>query len=136
MRLYTVKRPRGTLPIGAMLMSTLFFLPLGAWLVETGILDLGICGMKLAFDLPCLTCGATRATMGLLGGQVIRAFLFQPLIIGIYFLLIIWGSMSLYTFMRDEKLVLELRGWEDILFKASLIMLPLLNWFYLFKTGV
>ena len=136
MRLYTVERPRGTLPIGAMLMSLLFFLPLGAWLVETGTVDLGICGMKMAFDLPCLTCGATRATMGLLGGQVIRAFLFQPLIIGIYLLVMVWGSMSLYTFLRDRKLVLDLTAREDILFKGALIALPLLNWAYLVAIGV
>ncbi len=136
MRLFTVPRPRGTVPVGALLMAPLFGLPLGAWLVETGRIDLGICGMQAAFELPCLTCGATRATMGLLGGQVWKAVTFQPLIISLYFMLMIWGSMSLWTFLRDRKFVLEMSNREDLLFKAALIVVPFVNWFYLFRIGV
>ncbi len=131
MRLYTTERREGTLPIGALLMIPLFALPMGAWLVEQQVIDLGICGLRQAIDIPCLSCGATRATMALLGGDLISAISLQPLIVTLYVLISVWGIASFATFMRNRKLVLDLSRIEDLLFKGSLIVLPLLNWAYL-----
>lgn len=131
MRLYTEQRPRGTVPIGAMLMVALFALPLGAWLVEQRHLEFGICGLRAAFDIPCLSCGATRATLALLSGDIFSAIALQPLMMAIYLLIALWGVASLYTFVRDRKLVMDLSKAEDIAFKLSLVVLPLLNWAYL-----
>lgn len=136
MRLYTTERSPKTIPVGAILMAPLFALPMGAWIIEQGNLDLGVCGMKQAFDLPCLSCGATRATMALLDGDLLAALSLQPLIITVYFLLTIWGMASLGTFIRDRKLVLDLNRFEDIAFKVSLVALPLINWAYLVWRGV
>ena len=131
MRLYTIKRPPGTVPIGALLMAPLFALPMGAWMVENRVLEFGICGMRRAFDIPCLSCGGTRATLSLLGGSLVTAFSIQPMIVSIYFIIAIWGIASFGTFLRDKKLVLDLTRTQDIIFKASLIVVPLLNWAYL-----
>lgn len=131
MRLYTEPRPRGTVPVGALLMTPLFGLPFGAWLLEQGYIEFGTCGLQMAFDMPCLSCGATRATLALFGGDIASAFALQPLIISVYFLLVIWGVASLYTFARDRKLVLDLTKTQDIAFKVSLVVLPLVNWAYL-----
>ena len=131
MRLYTTERPKGTMPVGAMLMSFLFFLPLGAWLVERETVQLGIWGLRQALDIPCLSCGATRATLALFDGNLLTAISLQPLIISLYLIIAVWGIASLVTFVRDRKLVLDLNRTEDILFKISLVVLPLLNWAYL-----
>ena len=131
MRLYTTERPTGTMPVGAMLMSFLFFLPLGAWVVEQDAVQLGVCGLRQALDIPCLSCGATRATLALFDGSVFTAFSLQPLIIGLYLIIAVWGIASFVTFVRDRKLVLDLNRTEDILFKVSLVVLPLMNWAYL-----
>lgn len=131
MRIHTVPRPPKNIPVGALLMIPLFALPLGAWIVEQGFVDLGICGMRQAVDMPCLSCGATRATMALLGGDILSAFSLQPLIISLYFMVAIWGMASFGTFMANRRLILEMNRIEDILFKVSLVALPLLNWAYL-----
>ena len=131
MRLYTIQRPSGNVPAGALLMSTLFALPLGAWLVEQGHIDLGVCGLKQALDFPCLSCGSTRATISLLSGNLIQALRLQPLMMSIYAMIAVWGMASLGTFIADRKLILEFNKREDLFFKASLITLPLLNWAYL-----
>ncbi len=136
MRLYTVERPPGTAPVGAILMVPLFALPLGAWILEQGYIQPSVCGFKLALDLPCLSCGATRATLLLLDGRLWSALSLQPLIIALYFLIAGWGIASLFTFLRDRKMILDLSRTEDIVFKISLVALPLLNWAYLIWSGV
>lgn len=131
MRLYTTERTPGTMPVGAMLMSLLFFLPFGAWLIESKTLELGVCGLRQALDIPCLSCGATRATLAFLDGNILGAFSLQPLIISLYLIIGVWGLASLVTFIRDRNLVLDLSRVEDIVFKVSLVVVPLLNWIYL-----
>ncbi len=131
MRLYTTERPSGTVPIGALLLVPILSLPFGAWLLEQEHIDLGICGLRQALGVPCLSCGSTRATFALFDGDFLTAFATQPLVISLYFLVGIWGLASLWTFLRDRKLVLDLTRTEDIVFKVSLVLLPLLNWAYL-----
>ena len=131
MRIRTTQRPRGTMPIGAMLMALLFFLPLGAWIVEQRVIEMGICGMRQALDIPCLSCGATRATLAALDGNLITALSLQPLVVSLYLIIGVWGVASFITFALDRKLVMDLNKTQDIVFKASLVVLPLLNWAYL-----
>ena len=131
MQIYTTDRPRRTIPVGALLMIPLFALPLGAWIIEQGYLELGVCGMRQALDIPCLSCGATRATMALFGGNVVAAFSLQPLIISLYFMIAIWGLISFGAFMSNRKIILRLSRLEDIAFKVSIVALPFLNWAYL-----
>ncbi len=136
MRLRTIPRPPGTLPIGALLMSLLFALPLGGWLIQEEIIDLGTCGLQAALGIPCLSCGSTRATRHLLGGDVLAAFSLQPLMMSIYVGLTAWGLASLGTFLMDRKLVLDLSRRQDLFFKVAIIALPFINWFYLIWRGV
>ena len=117
-------------------MLPLFALPMGAWILEQGVIEPSVCGLKVALGIPCLSCGATRATLSLLDGALLTAISLQPLIIGIYFLIAAWGLASLGTFLRDRKLILDLSRAEDIAFKASLVVLPLLNWAYLIWRGI
>ena len=131
MRLYTIPRPPGTVPVGAVLMSLLFALPMGAYLIDQGTLSMGTCAMKQLAGIPCLSCGSTRATFALLSGSLFDALRLQPLMITIYLSIAAWGLASLGTFLADRKLILDLTSREDLIFKISLITLPLLNWAYL-----
>ncbi len=117
-------------------MSTLWFLPLGAWAVETGRINLGTCSMKMAFGLPCWSCGATRGTIRLLHGDVVEAFTFQPMMMSLYMILFTWGAISLVTFWRGKRVKLELTRVERWLFGASLLVVPLTNWAYLINAGI
>ncbi|RAL21200.1 hypothetical protein DL240_13795 [Lujinxingia litoralis] len=136
MRLYTTQRPLGVIPVGAVLMLPLFAMPLGAWAVGTGVVEFSVCGMKRVFGLPCLSCGATRATLALTRGDLWEALTMQPLIIVLYALLAVWGGLSLWTYVRGRRLVLHLSRREDWVFKAMLVLLPLVNWYYLYVRGI
>ncbi|MFP4598400.1 MAG: DUF2752 domain-containing protein, partial [Persicimonas sp.] len=132
----TEKRQPGHIPLGALAMLPLFAMPLGGWLVEQGHTDFGTCAMKSLLSLPCLTCGATRATLRLLHGDVLGALALQPMIIAVYFLVALWGVVSFGLFVRDKRARIKLSGVEDKIFKGSLILVPLVNWAYLVFAGV
>lgn len=136
MRLQLSQRKPGEIPIGALLMLPLFGLPLGAYLVERELVDLGTCGMKAAFDLPCLSCGSTRATLHLFHGELLSAVTLQPMMMGIYLLLIVWGAVSLWAFATRRHVGLVLSDREDMAVKLALLSIPLINWAYLILAGV
>ena len=130
------RRERGEVPVGALLMLPLFALPFGAWLVQTGWVVFGTCGVKMAVGLPCFTCGATRATIALLGGDVIGAVALQPLVILAYTLLAGWGLISLASFLADRSVSVSLSKTENTILKVLLVTLPFLNWAYLIAAGI
>ena len=136
MRIYTTPRPVAQLPIGAFAMTPLFALPLGAWLVESKTLVLSQCGFKTMFDLPCISCGSTRATVHLLHGNLLEAIAFQPMTMLIYVFLLSWGAASLWALVKRKSLHLDLSKREDFILKASLVALPIVNWSYLVAAGV
>jgi hypothetical protein len=136
MRVDIQQREPGKAPLGALLMSFLFVLPAGAWLVQTGWVHFGTCGMKSAVGLPCLTCGATRATIHLFHGNLGQALAFQPLMMTVYAGILIWGIVSLAGFLTDRDIRVKLNGWENTAFKIFLIGAPFLNWAYLIWAGI
>ncbi len=136
MRITTAPRPLGEAPVGALMMTPLFGLPLGAWLVETDTISLGECGFKTAFDLPCISCGSTRATIHLLHGDIFTAISFQPLTLTLYLLLVAWGVASLWAFVARRSIRLEFSDREEFALKAGLVAVPIMNWAYLIAAGV
>lgn len=131
MKIYSIPRPQNTLPIGAFVMLPLFSLPLGAWAIEHGYFSFATCGMKLIANKPCLSCGATRATIRLFHGEFIHAFLLQPMIIILYFAMMLWGMTSLITLIRNRLVLIDLNPAENLVFKLILVLLPVSNWIYL-----
>ena len=136
MQIYVRPRRLGEFPLGAVLMLPLFGLPLGGWLVEQGHVDFGRCAMKVKAGVPCLSCGATRGTLRLFHGDPLGAIAYQPMMMLIYTLLLVWGAVSLWGLMRRERVVVHLSDREDLIFKISIIVIPLLNWFYLYRMGI
>lgn len=136
MQLTVEQRDSGQIPLGALAMLPLFVMPIGGWLVENGWVDFGTCAMKATLGIPCLTCGATRATMRLLHGDLAGAMSFQPMMIVVYALLALWGLVSLGMFAANRRARLKLSPLEDRIFKGALIVIPLVNWAYLIIAGV
>ena len=136
MQVYVRPRRIGEIPVGALLMLPLFGLPFGGWLLEHGHHSFGLCSMKRAFDLPCLSCGATRGTLRLFHGDILGAFAFQPMMMTIYAALLIWGFTSLWGVVNDKRVVIQLSDREDLIFKMIVVVIPLLNWVYLWRMGI
>lgn len=136
MQLTIQQRRPGHVPLGVFLMAPLFFLPLGAWLVERGFIHFGTCGSKVVLGIPCMTCGATRATIHLLHGDVAAALALQPLVILTYGVLLAWGLTSLTTFLMGKRVRLRLGKKTDLGLKIALVVLPFANWAYLIWAGV
>lgn len=136
MKLKIEQRHSGHLPLGALAMLPLFALPIGGWLVENAHVDLGTCSMKALLSIPCLTCGATRATLRLLHGDLLAAIALQPMIIFVYFAVAVWGLVSLGLFAVDKRARLDLGRTERRVFTAALFVVPLVNWGYLIAVGV
>lgn len=136
MQVYVRPRRLGEFPLGAVLMLPLFGLPFGGWLLEHGHHSFGRCAMKVKFELPCLSCGATRGTLRLFHGDVFGALAFQPMMMMIYTLLLLWGVVSLWGLVRDRRVVVHLSNREDLIFKLVIICVPVLNWLYLYSMGI
>lgn len=117
-------------------MTPLLGLPLGAWLIETGTLELAECGFKVAFDLPCISCGSTRATIHLLHGDLLSAIALQPMTLTVYAFLLAWGLLSLWAFVKRKSMNLKMSKREDLAAKFALIAIPLVNWSYLVWAGI
>ena len=136
MQVYVRPRRLGEFPLGAVLMLPLFGLPLGGWMLEHGHTSFDRCAMKVAFELPCLSCGATRGTLRLFHGDLLGAIAFQPMMMTLYLLLLGWGLTSLWGLYRRKRVVLHFSSWEDTLIKVVVVLIPVLNWVYLWKMGI
>lgn len=136
MKLWVHERTSGEIPWGALVMLPLFAMPMGGWLVEQGHVNFGVCALKATVGIPCLSCGATRATLHLLHAEWADAWAMQPLVMVVYALVALWGVASLGFFARNESMYLELSRREELAFKSSLVILPLVNWAYLIAAGI
>jgi hypothetical protein len=88
------------------------------------------------FGIPCMGCGATRATLNLLHGDWWEAIYFNPMIIIFYSCMILWGAVSLWSFVRGKEVHMAMVSWLAWAGRASLIAIPLANWLYHYKIGI
>ncbi len=136
MKIDVTERQPGHIPLGALVMLPMFLMPIGGWLVEQGWVNFGKCAMKSTFGIPCMTCGSTRATLRLLHGDVLGAIAYQPMMMAVYLLVVLWGLTSLVLFAQNKRVKIRLSRTEDRIFKAVLIVVPLVNWAYLIAMGI
>lgn len=136
MKFHVRARTTGDYALGAWGLIALALLPLGAWLVDSGHLDLGTCSFKRFLGVPCLTCGATRATIALFHGEVAEAFRLQPFVMSLYGFMLIWGVVSLTAKLTRRAVSVELGDAEDAALKVVIVLAPVLNWIYLWKAGI
>ena len=129
-------RNADSLPWGLWVFPALALVWAGSWLVSNGLVDFGTCGLKQLLGIPCLSCGATRATLLLLSGDPLAALTMQPLVILGYGLLAIWGIVSLGTVVTGRTLEVSLTRRESMGLKVAVVVLPLANWCYLVAAGI
>lgn len=136
MRMSIENRVPGQIPWGALAMLPLFAMPYGGWLVEQGYADFGRCALKSSLGVPCLTCGSTRATLHLLHGEFGQALAMQPLTIAVYLVVAVVGLVSLALFVANKHAHLYYTRRETLAFKATMIVLPIVAWVYLYMAGI
>lgn len=136
MKLHHTTRRSGEFAYGALMLVPLAMLPVGVWLLDTGVFRPGVCGFKQFLGVPCLTCGATRATVHLFHGDLLGALKFQPLITLIYFALLVWALVSLGALVFGRSVSLELEESDELWLKLGIVGLPTLNWLYLWWAGI
>lgn len=88
---------------------------------------ISVCHFRAATDLPCATCGGTRATFALFGGDLGTALHFNPLIT---LSLLIGGTLLAIRLLTGRQLVLRLqrRGWIGL--SLLLVACFVANWIY------
>ncbi len=118
----------------ACLGSLLLIVAVLAWIHMSGT---SVCLFHRLTGVPCLTCGATRAAALLLRGDVSGAVRLQPLatlggvIVGVALAVY---SAALVVGRRAVRVRLEAR--EVRMLWITLLILAVLNWIYLVRSGV
>ena len=54
-----------------------------------------VCYFHEITSIPCPTCGSTRAILALVRGDIVSAFLFNPLFFVLILFISLWGGISL-----------------------------------------
>lgn len=110
---------------------------IGAGLFGCQKAGLSLCLFHRWTGLPCLTCGSTRAFMLLLSGDVVGAFVQQPLATAVFFAVV--SGLTGYTFnlfVLRRHIALRLTRRERVRAIVATVGLILLNWAYLVWHGV
>ncbi len=92
------------------------------------------CNFRKITGIPCIGCGGTRCMMALSHGDVVKSFLFNPIIFLGIVTIIVWFAVALRRYLlRIEPSPLTDRqlGIRRIFLKFGLPVLVLLNWIYL-----
>lgn len=130
------KRVPGELPLGAFIALPLLLLPFGAWLVESQNMVIAQCSFKMLLGVPCMGCGATRATLNLMHGHFLEALAFQPLAIIAYLSIAVWGLSSIVLYAIGWDLQVESAKWLIWTVRVLLILAPFANWAYMVVMGI
>lgn len=102
------------------------------------IAALHLCGIRVCLfrrltDLPCLTCGGTRALAALVSGDIAGAFRIQPLISALLIAGAAWSianTVLLTVWHRHLSVKISAVGW--LWLAATGIALTACNWVYVF----
>ncbi len=94
--------------------------------------EMTLCTFKTVTGLPCLTCGATRSALSTLGGRLVTAFLYNPLV---FFVALVAGTFLLLRVVFGRTVRLNLRGRRRTAAWILAVALMLANWAYLIAVG-
>jgi hypothetical protein len=105
------------------------------WLQAFGVPPL-VCPFKAATGFPCVTCGATRALLALVQGQVSAAFVLNPLVplAAMTALSYVLYSGAVVVSGR-RRLRTRVRAWEALVLRGSVIGASTAVWGWLVIDG-
>ena len=94
------------------------------------------CSLKTWTNVPCFTCGGTRAMDALLHGHVAAAFRLQPLLTGLALAAVVWVSYAVTGALFGlSRVRVQATRHEQIIIAVVVAMLVLANWVYLIMDG-
>ena len=93
------------------------------------------CSWRALTGLPCVTCGATRAAVTLLHGDLHAAWRFNPLVFAGLFGVGVYDLYALIVLAaRTKRLRVQITGSTARLFALTVLLtLGALNWIYLLR---
>lgn len=94
------------------------------------------CVFHDAFHLYCPLCGGTRAAEALLHGDLAGAFRFNPIVLLLAGLLLLWYVFAWVRVIRKKSIFQVLPAWVWIAFGAVLLVFFLLRNFLLVCFGI
>lgn len=124
--------PPGTVAGGVLLLG----LALAALLLRLGLTP-PACGFRALTGEPCLTCGSTRLLEALLHGDLVGAFLWNPLVFLAGTAVALWSLLSTGRWLHGRPPLRPRvsRGGRTILRIAAVVTL-LAGWAYLVRQGI
>ena len=116
-------------PLWAVLIVSMWLAVGGATVVLSAHLEtpIRLCMLKRISGLACPTCGFTRGALSLLRGDVLGAWLFNPLLYTAFALLFFSAAMRV-LFARSVQI--ELTHTERLVSSILVVVLFLANWAY------
>ena len=94
------------------------------------------CGFHVVTGHPCPTCGSTRTALSLLKGRPIEAFHTNPLFTTVLGVLALWVVAGAVALAFGRRLTFSFTRRESWLAWTLLLLAFLLNWWYLWQTGI
>jgi len=95
-----------------------------------------LCPFKELTGHPCPTCGSTRLVLSLFQLDIPSAFRVNPGVFLAGLALSAWYGVGLFQLVTGRVLTVHLASWERRVVVWTLVALFLLNWLYLWVTGV
>lgn len=95
-----------------------------------------LCPFKELTGYPCPTCGTTRVVLSIYRLDLVSALRFNPGLMAFFGALSLWFLYGLMMQLTGRALTVELTRREGRALRGGLLILFLLNWFYLWLTGV
>ncbi len=92
-----------------------------------------VCAFHIVTGQPCPTCGATRAAIALLHGDLPAAWNWNPLALLAYGAVVLFDGYVLVVMATGAKRlrIVQVRPGEKKFLRASLVAVVLCNWVYL-----
>jgi hypothetical protein len=103
--------------------------------------DLTVCVFKIAFDIPCVACGSTRAVLAFISGHWSDIIKFNPLGVLSFGLFAAFGWLWSYDSLnKTDKLWHQYQQFESLIrkpvFYLPSILLLLANWTWNITKGL
>lgn len=94
------------------------------------------CAFKAVTGWPCITCGSTRAVLALLRGDLVAAFVANPLVTSVSVAALVAAPVALgVSFFDSPRLRVRLASGEQRALRGATVAACGLTWLFLIATG-